>query len=215
MSYKNLAIPEFNDPFFQQRHMQEGWNKNMAAHFDPSWVSVLDESIQEWINQYTFPGWMFVSRKPRLFGNDCHKNVCAKSKVIYNVEIVEGKDRTMMIGKNYFYEKGETAGFMVRMKNPLWVTGKVVVMYSGFCVLGGSISMVEKGFWGSSLIKKRCYWTMGVPEEEILRHMQNKEVGGVDAFQGSIRGKSYHIMAIKEPDYVMLMMTTYGTLEHL
>ena len=67
---------------------------------------------------------------------------------------------------------------MMRMKKPLWGTGKVVVMYSGFCVLGGSISMVEKGFWGSALIKKRCYWTMGVPEEEILRHMQNKEVGG-------------------------------------
>ena len=47
MYSKNLAITEFNDPFFQQRHMQEGWNKNMSAHFDPSWVSVLDESIQE------------------------------------------------------------------------------------------------------------------------------------------------------------------------
>ena len=37
----------------------------------------------------------------------------------------------------------------------------------------------------------------------------------MDAVQGSIRGKSYHIMAIKEPYCVMLMMTTYGTLEHL
>ena len=52
-------------------------------------------------------------------------------------------------------------------------------------------------------------------EEEILQHMQNKEVGDMDTFQGSIRGKSYHIIYIKEPDYVMLMMTTYGTLEHL
>ena len=37
----------------------------------------------------------------------------------------------------------------------------------------------------------------------------------MEAVQGSIRGKRYRIMAIKEPDYVMLMMTTYGTLEHL
>ena len=37
----------------------------------------------------------------------------------------------------------------------------------------------------------------------------------MDVVQGSIRGKSYYIMAIKEPDYVMLMMTTYGALEHL
>ena len=45
--------------------------------------------------------------------------------------------------------------------------------------------------------------------------MKNKEVGDVDAVQGSIRGKSYHIMAIKEPKYVTLMMKKYGMLEHL
>ena len=43
MSYKNLATTEFNDTFFQQREIQEGRNKNMAAHFEPSWVSVRDE----------------------------------------------------------------------------------------------------------------------------------------------------------------------------
>ena len=37
----------------------------------------------------------------------------------------------------------------------------------------------------------------------------------MDAVQGSIIGKSCHIMAIKDPDYVMLTMTTYGALEHL
>ena len=47
MSYSNIAISEFNDPFFQQRHIQEWRNKKMAVYFDPSWVSVPDESIQE------------------------------------------------------------------------------------------------------------------------------------------------------------------------
>ena len=37
----------------------------------------------------------------------------------------------------------------------------------------------------------------------------------MDTFKGSIRGKSYQIMDIKDPKYVMLTMTTYGTLEHL
>ena len=58
-------------------------------------------------------------------------------------------------------------------------------------------------FFGSALIKTRRYWPKEVPAEEILQHMQNKEVGGVDAVQGSIRGKSYHLMDIKDPDYVM------------
>ena len=45
--------------------------------------------------------------------------------------------------------------------------------------------------------------------------MQNKKVWDVEAVQGSIIGKIYHNMAIKEPNYVMLMMTTYKMLEHL
>ena len=52
-------------------------------------------------------------------------------------------------------------------------------------------------------------------EEDILLRMKNKKVEDVDVVQVSIRGKSYHIMTIQEPDYVMLMMTTYGTLENL
>ena len=35
LSYKNLAIPGFNYTSFQQRQIQEGWNKNMPESFDP------------------------------------------------------------------------------------------------------------------------------------------------------------------------------------
>ena len=51
--------------------------------------------------------------------------------------------------------------------------------------------------------------------EDILRHMQNKEVGDVGAVQGSIRWKSHHIMDIEEPEDVMLIMTTYGMFNSL
>ena len=88
-------------------------------------------------------------------------------------------------------------------------------MYNGLCVLYGSVSMVEKGVLGSALIRKRRYWPKGVPAEDIIWHMKNKEVGGVDAVQVSIIGKRYHIMAIKDPDYAMLMMIKYGMLDHL
>ena len=77
----------------------------MAAHFDPSWFSVLDESVQEWINHYTCPGCMFVPRNPHLFGGNYHTIPCAKYKVIYNVDIVEGKDQPIVMGEKYFEEK--------------------------------------------------------------------------------------------------------------
>ena len=128
---------------------------------------------------------------------------------------MEGKYQTRVMGKKEFEEKGATASLVARMKKPLWGTRKVVVMDSGFYLVEGLISIVDKGVLGLALIKKRCYWPNGVPAEEILRHMQKKEVVDVDTVRGSIRGESYHIKSIKEPDYVMLMMTTYGTLEHL
>ena len=42
MSYKNLAIPEFTYLIFQQRQMQEGWNKKISSHFESSWVNLPD-----------------------------------------------------------------------------------------------------------------------------------------------------------------------------
>ena len=120
-----------------------------------------------------------------------------------------------MMGKKDFEEKGSTSGLVVKMTKHLWRTCKVVVMYIGLCVLEGLNSMVLKGVFGSAFIKNQRYCPKGVPVEDILRHIQNKEVGDVDAVQGSIRGKSYNIMYIKEPDYVVLMMPTYGMLEHL
>ena len=49
----------------------------------------------------------------------------------------------------------------------------------------------------------------------MIWNMQRKEVGNVDAVTHSIHGKRYHIMALKEPDYVMLAMNKYNTLENL
>ena len=138
--------------------------------------------------------------KDSPFWEQVSKIVCAKSKVIYNVYIMEGKDRPIVMGKKEFEEKEATSGLMVRTTKPLWWAGKVVVVDSGFYVLEGFISMVKKGVFGLALIKKQRYCLKGVPEVEIIRKMQNKEVGDMDAVQASIIGKIYHIMAIKEPD---------------
>ena len=135
----NLAIPEFNYTFSKQRQMQEGRNKNTEAHFDPSWVSFLDDSTQEWINRYTWPGWMFAPHKPHPFVKQCHTIVCDKSKVVYIVDIMEGKDQPIVVVKKEFEEKGAMSGLIMRMTETLCVTVKVVAMDSGFCVPEGLI----------------------------------------------------------------------------
>jgi len=71
----------------------------------------------------------------------------------------------------------------------------------------------EKGFlFAGILIKKRRYWPCHVPGEKIEEHFENLEIGAVDAWRGQLDGDSFHLMCLKEPDYIMSMMTTYGTL---
>ena len=101
------------------------------------------------------------------------------------------------MGKKEFDEKGAIADLMLIMTNPLWGTGMVVVIDSGFFVLEGLILMVDKGVLGSELIKKRRYWPNEMTVEEIILHIQHKEVGYVNAVQVSIIGKRYHIMSIE------------------
>ena len=75
------------------RQIEDAWNSKMTRVFEPSWVNVLDESMQEWIIKYTCTAWMYVGRKPHSFGNERHTIACGLSTIMWFVEIVEGRDR--------------------------------------------------------------------------------------------------------------------------
>jgi hypothetical protein len=87
--YTNRPAPTgYTDRFFLIRQLEEAWNKNMADQFDPSWINCLDESMMEWLNQFTCPGFMCVGRKPHPFGNERHTICCALSTIMWHAEIV-------------------------------------------------------------------------------------------------------------------------------
>jgi hypothetical protein len=52
-----------------------------------------------------------------------------------------------------------------------------------------------------------------VRDEAIKKHFEDKNVGDVDAIAGKLDNIPFHYYAMKEPDYVMMLMSTYGTLE--
>ena len=55
----------------------------------------------------------------------------------------------------------ETVGIIIRLTRSLPNTRKVVIMESGICVMKGIFEMKTRGVYGSSLIKKRLYWSGG------------------------------------------------------
>ena len=45
-----------------------------------------------------------------------------------------------------------------------------------------------------------------------MAHFTEKGIGELDALQGMLDDVKFHVVAMKEPDHVMMFMTTYGTL---
>lgn len=106
-------------------------------------------------------------------------------------------------------------GVMLRCTKPLWGSGKVVVMDSGFCVAVGLREMFKKGVYGHALIKMKRYWPRDVPGDDIDALMSNNSVGEVDGVTFNTNDVVWHVFCLKEPEYVMKIMTTYGTLQEM
>eukprot|EP00957_Ditylum_brightwellii_P144384 10999197-Ditylum_brightwellii.AAC.1 len=73
---------------------------------------------------------MVVPRKPLPFGNKWHSIACGNSRIIYHLELVEGKDEPRKKPRPQYIEKGKTVSLMSRMSKPLYGTGKLVVLDS-------------------------------------------------------------------------------------
>ena len=99
------------------------------------------------------------------------------------------------------------------MTEGLWGTGKCVVLDSGFCVLEGLVELKKLGVFAAAVIKKRRYYPKFIKGDDINGHFKDVDVGTADSISGTLRGISFNVMGLKEPPYVMMMMTTYGTLE--
>ena len=74
---------------------------------------------------------------------------------------MEGKDRATQLGKKKWEDLGKTVGLMLQMCEPIFSTGKCVVLDSVFCVSKGITALLEVDVYAAALIKKRKYWPKG------------------------------------------------------
>ena len=208
----NADPPENIDRFWEVRDFIGAWNQNMTDNFLSGFFACLDESISKWINKFTCPGFMVVPRKPWSLGNEYHTICCTLCGIMFGIDLVEGKDQPPNRPKE-FDDLGKTVGKMLRLTKCLNGTGTIVIMDSGFCVLKGLVEMRKRGVFGSAMIKKRRYWPKHVDGEAIKQRFQSKEVGDADSIKGKMDGCEFYLSCMKEPDYNLLFMTTYGTME--
>ena len=89
----------------------------------------------------------------------------------------------------------------------------VFVLDSGFCVLQAIVELKKRGVFAHALIKKRRYWPKHVPGEQIIQHFADKAIGSADAIKGELDEVPFYIYGMKEPDYTMMLMLMYSTLQ--
>ena len=54
---------------------------------------------------------------------------------MWAVELCEGKDHLTQLNNKEFDDMGKTIGTILQLTKPVWGSGKVFVLGSGFCVL--------------------------------------------------------------------------------
>ena len=189
--------------------MLEAWNANLTERFTPSWVSCLDESMSTWTKKYSCPGWMFVPTKLWPF-NEYHTVCCSLSGILWQMELVEGKISPSEIIPKY-NNQGKTVGLLLCVLEPIFTRGNVVILDSGFCMLKGIVELKKCGAYASALIKKRKYRPKYIKGNAIRDHFKDKNVGDCDSWKGSMEEVPFHVYTMKEPDYMVSLMSTYGT----
>ena len=184
---------------------------NMKDNFIPGYMNCLDESISMWTNKFTCPGFMFIPHKLWPFGNDYHTICCCSSGIMWGIDLVEGRDHRQQLGIQQYDNFGSTVGLLLHMLSPIYHKGFVVILDSGFCVLKGIIELRKKGVFATALIKKQHYWPKYIKGDDIKAHFHNKNMGDADSWAGTLDNIPFHVYAMKELDYIMLLMSMYGT----
>ena len=127
---------------------------------------------------------------------------------MWGIGLVEGNDRPPQLGIQQY--NNLAVGLLLCMLSPIYHKGFVVILNSGFCVLKGIIELRKKGVFASALIKKRRYWPEYIKGDDIKAHFDNKNMGDADSWAGTLDNIPFHEYAMKEPDYIMSLMSTYG-----
>ena len=212
LTYTNIPKPPFIDKFHEVRQMIDAFNKHMMEIFVPSWVPCIDESMSIWTSKWTCPGWMFVPRKPHDMGNKYHSVCCSMSGIMWAIKLVYGKDTLPQRERAEHAEKGKTVGLLLRITKAIHGSGKVVILDSGFCVLEGIVHLWKVGVYASALIKKRRYWPKYIKGDDIKSYFATKVVGASDRLTGLLHDAPIDVFCQKEPNYTMMLMSTYGSL---
>lgn len=202
------------DRFQEVRGMWAAINRHWREFgIIPGWLCCNDESMASFISRFC-PGFTKVDRKPRPMGNLLHCGADALTKILYILELQEGKDRPGWLPEDEFrhlFPDGNKAGpLMMRLCKPLFGSGSVVIHDAGFSSIPALCQLKKKGVFASCLIKKKRFWPKFTEGGRHETHMAQRAIGDCDAIQAQFAGEDYSIYLLKDSTYTLQLAATYG-----
>ena len=131
---------------------------------------------------------------------------------MWGIELVEGKDAQKVPQKRDREKVGKTAHLLLLILKLIFSTAKVIILNSGLCVLKELVALHKNGLYASAVIKKRRYWPFLIRGDKIDAMFADKDVGATESLRGELDGIKYDVFCLKEPQYVMKLMSTYAGL---
>ncbi len=117
----------------------------MAAMFAPNWILCLDEhTMSIWYSMFTFMGWVFYPRKPHPFSNKYHTVCCAKSEILTQIYMLEGKDHQKEMDPPENENKGKLMDFCFVCCSRTLLRGAALCNLS-FYVMEGIVELRNQG----------------------------------------------------------------------
>lgn len=202
------------DRFQEVRGMWDAINQHWRDFgIIPGWLCCNDESMASFISRFC-PGFTKVDRKPRPFGNLLHCGADALTKILYILELQEGKDRPAWRDADEFahlFPDGNKAGpLMMRLCKPLFGSGSIVIHDAGFSSIPALCQLKKKGVFASCLIKKKRFWPKFTDGGRHEAHMAQRAIGDCDAIQAQFAGEDYAIYLLKDTTYTLQLAANYG-----
>eukprot|EP00043_Microstomoeca_roanoka_P015419 m.154492 g.154492 ORF g.154492 m.154492 type:complete len:447 (-) comp16257_c0_seq9:1945-3285(-) len=201
---------EYVDPMWEVRKLYDEFNEHMAVVFSPSHELCLDESMVAWTSDNA-PNWMCVKRKPHPFGNEIHTIACASTRVIFRAELKETKKHrpSQLPLPEFEASHGKTPTLVLRLTRSVWGSGRIVNMDSGFGVLKTLTALLEKGLYGTVILKKKRYWPTGCPGDYIKSKLTDAQPG--TTLIKKCTNHNLYLLAYREAKFICLSAHTYGT----
>ena len=208
------APTEFQDSTWKARALQQAFNDNMRRMFTPGTFVCLDESMVVWTND-SGPAFMYVQRKPHPFGNEYHTIACRDTKVVFHMELVEGRQRPSSLPPLEFSaDFSKTTALVLRMTKSIWRTRRVVAMDSGFGVLPVLVELKKRDLYGTIVLKKHGrYWPRGCPGGSARALLKHAPIGTVKIKEELDKG--FYILAFREARFISITAHSYGEKKEL